>query len=213
MSEIKKETEQVANPISIQPLKVARIVLTVESLEGSSMLMQRLNPETADRIVNKERGVVNEKRFRDFDKEYDACFHRCPDGSVGIPASAFFNAILDTAVSLDIPKTRIKRAMRVVGDLLPLIYEKKDLVRNISYPKRSGMTGAPDVRHRPEFLKWSCKLPVLYDPMQISLDEITNLVERSGFSSGVGSWRPSSPKSSGQHGMYRIKTNINNQKK
>jgi hypothetical protein len=82
---------------------------------------------------------------------------------------------------------------------------EKNVRRRIDYPRRAGLNGAPDERHRPEFHDWSCKLYLEYDGNQITLNQIVNLINQAGFSSGVGDWRPSSPKSSGNHGMYQVK--------
>ena len=73
---------------------------------------------------------------------------------------------------------------------------REDMPRNAN--------GVADLRYRPEFWPWSATLLVKYIPTQLDKDSVWNLVDASGLQ-GVGSWRPSSPKSmSGTFGQYRV---------
>lgn len=202
----KKFTEKEKMVIDIEPLQVSQQIITVESVPNSSLLMHRIAPETVRKMMVKETqvgGNKNKKQLRDLDAEYKSCFHYTTDGKIGYPASGFNGAMLQAAVASGIPKTVIKRAVRILGGILPIKYKK--LVENISIARRSGMTAAPDERHRPEFFDWECDLPVQYDVTQITLQQIYNLINKAGFVGGIGDWRPSSPKSAGTHGMFQIK--------
>jgi hypothetical protein len=190
--------------ITILPIDLKGILVTVKSLDGSTYIPHRLGVETMQGIEDKVTGkAVKGKKNRNFDAEYESCFYKTGEGSYGIPASAFAACILDAAVAVNIPKTQIKRAVRVLGDVYELTYKKVN--RRVDYPRQSGMTKAPDIRHRPEFIDWECTLHIQYDANQITPDQVFNLVNQAGFSSGVGDWRPSAPKSSGTHGMFEIK--------
>jgi hypothetical protein len=64
--------------------------------------------------------------------------------------------------------------------------------------------GAPDLRYRPEFGEWSMDLTIDYDGELIGPETIINLLQRAGFGVGLGEWRPSSPKSSGEYGRFQV---------
>ena len=188
--------------IYIKPIKVGNSSIEVKSTNGSTYIPHRQVPENVRKMVGRELGESKQKSIRNLDTEYEDCFYYTSDKKYGIPAAAFMGSILDACVACDIPKTKIKRAFKIIGDIIPLKYGS--VRRRIDTVRRSGMTAAPDIRHRPEFVNWSCVLNVQYDVNQITLDQIVNLVSQAGFSSGVGDWRPSAPKSSGNHGMYMV---------
>ena len=194
--------EQQEGQITIQSINRKAIKVRVKSVDGSSYIPHRLTDESVKNFMGREEGKTKKKTIRNFDQEYESCFYYTENKKYGIPASAFMNAILNATVACNIPKTQIKRAIRVLGDILPLDYKK--VSRRIDHPRRSGMNSTPDTRHRPEFFDWSTTLIVEYDANQISPDQILNLVNQSGFSSGVGDWRPSSPRSCGTHGMFKV---------
>jgi hypothetical protein len=189
--------------IKVQKINLHTINVKVGSIDGSTLISHRLSSEqVAETITNREIGKTSKKKLRDFNKEYESCFHYTTDKKYGYPAMGFMNAILNACIPLGIPKTQIKRSVRLLGDIYELKYKK--LNKRIDSPRRSGMNAAPDTRYRPEFVDWECTLVVQYDSNLISPDQIINLVNQAGFSSGVGDWRPSSPKSSGTHGMFKV---------
>lgn len=199
-----QKTEETTE-IRITPIKTKTLKVRVGSLDGSTYIPHRLTNEIAEEITAREVGKSKQKKLRDFDEEFERCFYYTPDKKYGIPASAFMAAILEGTKETEIPKAQIKRVVRVLGDVYPLKYKKME--RRVDFPRRSGRTGAPDVRHRPEFIDWSCDIIIEYATDRISPDQIVNLLGLAGFHCGVGDWRPSSPRSSGTHGMFRVMGN------
>lgn len=195
--------EKKIQSLQLKPIKTRFMKVKVESIPGSTFISHKLDASVVDSFTKRETGEVNKKVLRDFDKEYKQCFYLTQDGKYGIPTGAFMASILDSCIALDIPKTKIKRAMRIIGDIVELKYKK--LNRRIDNPRRSGRNSTPDVRHRPEFVDWNVELMIQYDEDQISPEQIVNLINSAGFTSGVGDWRPSSPKSCGVHGMYQVR--------
>lgn len=190
--------------VIVEPIKTAIMKVTVKAIEGSTLISHRLGSEQMLKVMRKETGKAKTKEFRDFEAEYESCFYRTGDDKYGIPVSAFMSSMLDAATTIDgISKTNLKRGVRLLGDVLELRYDK--INHRIDFPRRSGKNGTPDERHRPEFFNWECDLIVQYDTNIISPEQIINLINRSGFNSGVGDWRPSSPRSSGVHGMFTVK--------
>ena len=201
-----KKTNKGTEPktIEILPLKLHVIKVPVNAIDGSTYIPHRLGMEAMAGIEEKITGKPKKgKKIRNFEKEYENCFYYTEDKKYGIPARAFAGAMLDAAVACDIPKTKIKRAVKLLGDVYELEYKK--INHRIDYPRQSGMTKAPDIRHRPEFVDWTCTLYVQFDENQITEEQVVNLIEQAGFSTGVGDWRPNPPKGNpGIHGMFAV---------
>jgi len=193
------ESEQ---KIKVQPIKLGIIKVRIGSIEGSTLIIHKLTEEAVSDFMGREEGKTTKKKLRDYDKEFESCFYYTDDKKYGFPASGFMGALLDSCIPLDIPKTQIKRAVRLLGGVYQIKYKKMN--RRIDNPRRSGRNSTPDTRHRPEFVDWECELLVQYDTNQISPDQIINLINQAGFSCGIGDWRPSAPKSSGTHGMFKV---------
>jgi hypothetical protein len=72
------------------------------------------------------------------------------------------------------------------------------------FVKRAKIGQAKHVRVRPRFDNWSCagSLTVLDD--QITFDVLKNILTFAGAYSGLGDWRPSSPKSPGSFGKFSV---------
>ena len=197
-----KKQGEVNLQVNLKPIKLGTSKVKVAAIDGSTYIPHRLNKDTVNDMIGREVGKAKTKKIRDLNAEYESCFYYTEDNKYGVPAAAFMGSILDAAVACDIPKTKIKRAFKILGDILPLKYVK--VVKRVDTVRRSGMTAAPDIRHRPEFHGWSCTLNIQYDMNQVSADQIINLINQAGFSSGIGDWRPSSPKSCGSHGMFKV---------
>lgn len=188
----------------MQPIKLANLKIKVGAIENSTLIVHRLTEESVSDFTGRETGETVKKKLRNYDKEYESCFYYTENKKYGFPSSGFMGAMLDACVSLNIPKTQIKRAVRLLGSMYELKYDKVN--RRVDNPRRAGRNATPDTRHRPEFVNWSCELMIQYDTNQITPDQIINLINQAGFSSGIGDWRPSAPKSSGTHGMFKVLT-------
>ena len=190
--------------IQIQPIKKGILKVKIGAIDGSTLITHRLATEVVDKFMSRETGKAAKKELRNYDEEYESCFYYTEDKKYGFPASGFMSAMLDACVPLDVAKTQVKRSIRLLGDIYELKYKKVN--RRIDNPRRSGRNSTPDTRYRPEFVGWTCELIVQYDVNQITPDQIINLINQAGFSTGVGDWRPGSPKSSGIHGMFEVMT-------
>jgi len=60
-----------------------------------------------------------------------------------------------------------------------------------------------DIRYRPQFDEWRVKITAEIDSELLTMQDIANLVNRAGFSVGVGEWRP---EKSGEYGRFEIDT-------
>jgi len=89
-------------------------------------------------------------------------------------------------------------SFHVIGDLIPIKCAKGPKMRTDMV--RIGQ-GTSDVRYRPEYKDWSCELPIEYNANVISAEQIVNMFNTAGFSTGVGEWRP---ERGGQYGMFKV---------
>ena len=92
--------------------------------------------------------------------------------------------------------------MKIIGDVYEIKYKKINKREDVT--RRSGMNKSPNIAYRPEFVEWTCEIVIEFDKNQITPDQIINLVNQAGFTSGVGDWRPSAPKTPGNHGMFEV---------
>jgi len=182
--------------IEVKPLNLKLIKVKIKSIKDSPLIMHKL---TNTDYIKRETGKEAKKKLRNFDDEFKACFHYTEDGKTGFPVEGFMGGLLDACVALNIPKTQIKRAVRIMGKYVEI--KCRDVKRVVDNPRRSGRNGTPDERHRPYFYDWTAELVFTYDADLISPEQIYNLVNQAGFSTGVGDWRP---QKGGSKGMYEV---------
>ena len=66
-------------------------------------------------------------------------------------------------------------------------------------------TGVVDIRSRPMYSEWACKLRVRYDLDQFKTGDVLNLVSRCGLQVGIGAGRPDSKASAGcGFGLFQV---------
>lgn len=189
-------TKQETVQIMVKPINLGILKVKIKSMENSPMIMHKLSNTD---FIKRETGEPDKTKLRDFKEEYESCFHYTEDGSYGFPVEGFMGGILDACVPLNIPKTQIKRAVRILGRYVKINCKK--IERVIDNPRRSGKNSTPDERHRPYFYDWNAELVFQYDKDLISPEQIINLVNQAGFSTGVGDWRP---QRGGSKGMYQV---------
>ena len=197
--------------IEIPRLNTPTVKIKIESIQGSTLLMQKMSKEIKDELDEKygrtSKGKLKGRQERKqlTEKEIvEGKIWKTPDGEIGFPASGFQKALLSMAKLKELEGVSgklISGAVKVLGNIIPIKFKKK--VVNEDWGKASGMTGAPMKILRPEFIEWSCDLPIMYDESMISLDQIINLFNKAGFYMGIGSWRPGES-GGGNHGMFQV---------
>lgn len=141
---------------------------------------------------------------------FNAARHRLADGTDGVPAGGLKAAIVDGfGKDTGVFVSRAKGGIRVSPDckatnLIRIITPheprmREDLVRNES--------GVVDIRHRPEYWPWAMLIEVEYLPTVASQGQVLQAIAKSGFTTGLCEWRPSSKESkSGTFGTWRFAT-------
>lgn len=191
--------------IKIPKLELGSMEIQVEAREGSTLMTQKMSDEVKQELKSKyEDGEIDGKKQENKAKEEiaESKIHRTEDDDSGIPAEAFKKALMKMAKSKDLKGVTgklVAGAVKVMGNILPIEYE--DYGIDDRWGTRSGPTGAPIEIIRPEFTEWSCKIPITYDTSMISAQQVINLLNRTGFHIGVGSFRC---QNGGNFGMFKV---------
>lgn len=149
------------------------------------------------------------REAKNFQEAYEGAFYTAPDGWHGINALSFRNAMISACKTTGFFQSYAKISLFVEADGydkedgMPLVRITKGKPRYTEHPARNKSGGA-DLRVRPMWNEWGCKLRVRYDADLFTLEDIANLLMRAGIG-GVGEGRYNSKDSAGMGwGMFEI---------
>lgn len=124
----------------------------------------------------------------------------------GFPAGGLKKAMLWVAADIEgVAGTQVKRHLHVLADDGNLLKIHGDRPRMREDWVRIAR-GTTDMRYRGEFLNWHLKPKIKYNADIFSPEQVINLINHAGCECGVGEWRPGSPKSPGDHGIFHVAT-------
>src|SRR5215510_4386196 len=198
--------------VLIRPLKEA---LVHYRIRGTEPYMQcRFSQKAIHKIqeTHKQGQQGRSRRTRearDFDDDYVQAMHRFADGTCGIPAPAFRNALISTCRLVGFKMTIAKLSIFTESDGLDVV-DGTPLVKIDGTPEPSllpvrNATGVIDLRMRPLWREWAATLKIKFDLDQFSVDDITNLLIRAGRQVGIGEGRPDSRDSNGLgYGLFNV---------
>lgn len=209
MSEKKENGKRTEEPqvksIYIPPINQAMMDVVIV---GDTELIVHAWSDKAKRMMlanqQKEAGtkVKTPREKKDPEADYQGGFYWTPDGKPAFPDYGIKAAMIGACRQVEgLPMTRAKQLIRVHGGMLEIHgkpYRREDMVRLES--------GVADIRYRPAWPNWWIEVPLGFDADQLSAQAVVNLLNRAGIS-GLGEWRPSSPKSnSGTYGCFHVAT-------
>jgi hypothetical protein len=87
--------------------------------------------------------------------------------------------------------------------------EHKEACKHLGFEllvKRAKIGSSKHVRVRAELRDWSIEIEFNVFEEAITLEVLKNILEEAGRYKGLGDWRPSSPKSPGYRGTFRVET-------
>lgn len=198
--------------ITIKPLQ--QMVMRFK-LKGVSPFMQlRFSQKAMNKMkATQEAGSTSKSKknreARDFDDDCEQAKHKFEDGTCGIPAAAFRNAMISACRTVGFKMTLAKLSVFVLADGLDVV-DGVPLVRIHGTPEKSVMqvrnaTGVCDLRARPLWREWSVDLRVSFDRDQFTPTDVFNLLRRAGMQVGVGEGRPDSKQSPGMgFGLFDV---------
>ena len=146
---------------------------------------------------------------RDFNADYEGAKHKFKDGTCGIPAGAFRNAMVSACRLVNFKMTIGKLSVFVEADGLDEV-DGTPLVRIKGTPERTDLavrndSGVCDIRVRPMWREWSALVRIRFDADQFSVEDVANLLARVGMQIGIGEGRPDSKESCGMgYGLFKI---------
>jgi hypothetical protein len=203
----KKKDEAVQNltlaseeTIKVPPMKITRIKLKVRGL--TSLITHAWSEKAKKQMRDKQtKQGRTAKEAKDPVADFEAAKYRV-NGKDAVPSLAFKNAIVSAARFSDgLKMTVLRGALFIEGDWIAIDFKecrmREDMVR-------VGM-GTADLRYRPEYVDWSCVLPIQFNRDVISAEQIANLVTRAGFSVGICEWRP---EKNGQFGRFEVEGTV-----
>lgn len=198
--------------VELLPINISEFDVTV--IGTSPLIVHRFSEKAKKQIEDKQQKKAKQaKEARDPQAEYLSSLYVFP-GDVpgvkgsryGVPAVWFKLAMVASCRFIDgITMTMARGAFHVMGHspesggLVLLNYSD---LRMREDPVTIGM-GSRDMRYRGEFTNWSVKLRIRYNSSVITVDQLINLLNISGFGNGIGELRPSQG-ASDQFGMYQV---------
>jgi len=138
------------------------------------------------------------------DEKVKEKYYYTSTGKKGVPARAFYNAMIRASSYLIDKKQggmrNVREGIIVKGDILPLKYKKEEVLTH--WGRTSGMSKAPRKIMRNAFHDWSTTVEIEYNKAQLSAEQIVNILNWAGFHIGVGAFRK---EKSGNFGMFYVK--------
>ena len=152
---------------------------------------------------------------KDFQDCFEGAQHKMDDGSNGIPAPSFRNAMIDACRMVGFQMTRAKCSIFVeadgfdVDDATPLVKITKGSPEYFETTVRL-QASTTDLRVRAKWQPgWEAVVRVRFDMDQFTLEDVANLLMRAGQQVGIGEGRPFSRNSAGQGwGLFTIKETV-----
>lgn len=187
--------------ITMKPIKQERISFYIV---GTSSLIQHAWSEKGlaqMRMTAQERKKVVKTKRTPAEDAAAACY-RTDKGELGIPLTAFKASLIGAAhKDFGLEKTLLRKAFFIPCEdsnyIVPMEADdyvvREDIVRVGNRQT--------DLRYRPEFKKWRVKIVAQIDAELLTPDDVVNLVNRAGFSIGIGEWRP---EKGGEYGRFKF---------
>jgi hypothetical protein len=138
---------------------------------------------------------------RDYEKDCEEARYRHAEGWEGINAAAFRAGMISACRLVGFKMTIAKLSVFIeadgfdIADGLPIVRIYGGSTTFTAHTRNA--TGVVDVRSRPQYRSWACKLRIKFDQTQFSASDVINLVSRVGVQVGIGAGRPDSKSSAG----------------
>jgi len=150
---------------------------------------------------------------KDFNALYKDAMHRTTDGGYGIPAGAFFKALVSACRLCEFKMTIARQALYIQADAESADPGDRGGLVRITKGKPSQFETAvriqqtTDIRVRPLWEPgWKATVRVRFDADILSMADIANLFMRAGMQVGVGEGRPDTPSGGMGWGLFEVLT-------
>lgn len=191
--------------ITIAPLRYETLELELRGI--SPLVINRFSQKAITEMMETQKaGSTSRGKKKRDPKDFDLCFeqakHVSEQGWEGIHAAAFRNAAISACRTCGVVMTRAKLALWVLADGFDRV-DGVPLVKLTGEPAQKHVavvrnrTGVADVRCRPMYRSWGCKLRLQFDRDMLTASDVANLITRVGYQVGVAEGRPDSKDSAG----------------
>lgn len=192
--------------IELKPIARKRMTFQIR---GTSPLIMHKWSEKAKQEMRDKQQKGKKTKARDLrvpEEEAKAATYVTRDGHIGIPGMAFKSALIGAAhKDIGIEKTLVRKALFLVCEdpdkILPIDCDEPEVREDFV---RVGQ-GSTDLRYRPCFERWSCKIELEVDSGLLQEQDILSLVDRAGFGVGICEWRP---EKNGEYGRFEIDKSV-----
>lgn len=178
--------------------------IALEVVGTQPLIQHDFSQKSVEEMLLKHMGYAKEREPKKPRDLIEQATIRNVKGEVCIPVMAFKNGMLDASLPIKgLVKKRLMGMLWIEGGAIKLKYgemtPRMDVVR---LPN-----GMPDVRFRPMFSDWSCRMLIGYSEA-IQTEVIVDLLSRAG-KLGVGEFRPGR---NGTFGTYKVSRVIEERK-
>lgn len=168
--------------------------LVIERFSKKAELMEKMQQGT----VAKSKKI---HKARDYERDCEAARYRHKDGWEGVNAASFRAAMISACRLVNFKMTIAKLSIFIEADGFDKI-DGLPLVRifgesRVFTAHTRNATGVVDIRSRPQYRDWACKLKIKFDQDQFNATDVINLMSRVGGQVGIGAGRPDSKASAG----------------
>lgn len=200
-TEVMEQTDSPAEgTIQLNRPEVEALTLSIQGL--SSLVMHKFSEKSKQTMADKQqKKAAQPKEAKNPKQLYQAAMHVLPGSKasdkkpkLGFPASAFRKAMIKAYTYVGVKRYQVQGCVFVVApdpgcDLVPIEYEKVQMREDTVVIGGFG-SRTTDLRYRPELINWRAVLEIHYDSQVLTVEQIVNLVDRAGFSVGIGENRP-----------------------
>ncbi len=187
--------------ITVKPIMIETVRLKVKGISpylAEPMDMDMLHEYDGPKKPGKKVKVSEKEKVK-------GKYYYTEDGKKGIPARAFYKAMIRASSYLiekkDGGMRNVKEGVKIMGDILPLKFSSEKVLTH--WGRSSGMTGAPRLIMRNAFYDWECTLEIRYNAEHLTADHIFNILNWAGFHIGVGGFRK---ECTGNFGEFKVET-------
>lgn len=199
-----KAMAESAQTIVIQQPTILSVGLEVTGT--SDLIQNKFSQKSVEAMLRKHMGISVQRESKKPRQVLEEATVYNTDGRVALPPTGFKLAMISAASQLKgLKKTQLRTALFVVGNSIPITYEK--MIPRMDITRTSGIGRTPDIRFRPSFTNWKARMIVQFSDT-LTVQSVVDLLNRAG-NVGVGEWRP---EKNGTFGTFRVTRHIDTPK-
>jgi len=190
--------------IEITAPDIKTLKLSIQSMPGSSLIMNKFSDLAEKEIRRKQTGEsAPVKKHKDIEEIFESKKYLTKDKKLGIPSVAIKAAMVAAAKVSGEAMTDMRKGFHVIGDIIPFKSHSEAKIREdcLTLPR-----GGRNFTVRCEVEKWSIDVAIFFNANFISPSQLANLLSLAGFHCGLLDFRPNGKKCSGSNGLFELVT-------